>query len=36
MCRSIKTLRQSDVPATDDEYAAIATFLRDAGLPVQE
>ena len=24
------------VPATDDEYAAIATFLREAGLPVQE
>ena len=24
------------VPATDDEYVAIATFLRDAGLPVQE
>jgi 4-hydroxy-tetrahydrodipicolinate synthase len=24
------------VPATDDEYVAIATFLRDAGLPTQE
>ncbi len=24
------------VPATDDEYAAIAEFLREAGLPIQE